>query len=321
MRVRADFRRSTWPKIASGTTAAGFGGPREPEIADSGQVRGSNGRTCGFVLGVFALLATFGAPSAPPAELAVVLHSPSRGVTAALRLTDANMVAAEEFSEDDTVFVARLHVAPAADEPSDPQALGQAFGTTAALALLEAQVPSWTNPRFSSAVAVTFDGASAFEGYACRDCVAVARTRVAVASAGLRRDVVARLARRLEAVDADPVDALLALAEEAAEHWPHRDGPKAGMVVAKGGERAREAIAVDRHGAVGRRLVERHLRHLADIELPRQLEAAKQARTAGEAEELRRRRTLGLALAARVIAAYPHETKLLDLRAELEYLR
>lgn len=289
-----------------------------------------NGRTFGSVFGVLTLLATLAAaspgqaaaaPASAPAELAIVLHSPGRGVTAALRLSDTRAVPDDDFSDTDTVFVTRLCVESTQQAATDPQALGQAFGSTAALGLLEDEVLRWKDARSCTAIAVTFDGASAFEGRACADCVAVARARVAAASAGLRRAVVTRISRRLEAVDADPVDVLLDVAADAAELWPHRKGPAAGMLVAVGGERAREAIAVDRHGAVGRRLVERHVRHLADVELPRQLDAARRAADSGKPGELERRRTLGLALAARVIAAYPRDVTLLDLRAELEQLR
>ena len=262
----------------------------------------------------FVLWAVFVQPVLDGAvDVGVVVHDPATEQMAALRLSDRARVSAKDVHSEGRVLWIRLGTAP--PQPSEPSATtdtayGWATGGTSAIAMLRGLAARWSGARHFVAALASSRGAAVFEGHACDGCVAVQRGQVAIAGVGLDPPDVSAFASHVGAVEGDVIDRLLRFARDVDELWPHRPGPASALLVVTGPGRAREEIAVDKHGHVGRRLVERHLRHLAEVEVPFQLAQAKAAFARGDDEALLIHRRRALAAARRAIEAFPSDRTL-----------
>jgi hypothetical protein len=227
-----------------------------------------------------------------------------------LRLSDRPAVSAAEIGAAGPVLWVRLAATSPDPDAAVRGAYGWATGDAAAVSVLRTVAARWSGARRHVAALVTATGVAVFEGHACTGCVAAHRGDVAVAGVGLDQPDVAAFASHLSAVEGDIVDRLLRFAAAADELWPHRPGPTSAMLVVIGPDRVREEIAVDEHGRVGRRLVARHLRHLADVEVPFELAQAQDAWARGDDEALVVHRRRALAAGRRALEAFPEDAQL-----------
>jgi hypothetical protein len=267
--------------------------------------------------GLWALFAPVVAGDAA-VEVGVLVHDPATDTLAALRLSDRPHVDAHEIHDERKLMLLRLTGSTRAD---DSNTRGFVSGDPHAVDRLAALAPRWSDAPASVAAMLTGTSAAVFEGVRCGGCGAVQRPGVAVIGVGIDPPLAEAIAVVVGAVGGDAVERLLALADAADELWPHRPGPVSATLVAIGQARARESIAVDRHGRVGRRLLDAHLRHLADIELPFQLGCAREAWADGDEAALAVHRRRALAAARRAREAFPDEPVLLRHLREAEALR
>jgi hypothetical protein len=224
-------------------------------------------------------------------------------------------------------FVLRLVGADPSARPISG-ARGFASGGAHAAERLAALAPSWGDARVSVAAMIAGTSAAVFEGVACDGCAAAHRPGVAVIGIGIDGPAAEAIAVRIGAVGGDAVERLLALADAVDELWPHRRGPTSATIVAIGPARAHESIAVDRDARsarsgmfTGRRLLARHLRHLAEVELPFQLDRAREAWADGDEAALAVHRRRALAAGRRALEAFPDDAALVRHLRQAEALR
>jgi hypothetical protein len=243
-------------------------------------------------------------------EVGVLVHDPATDTMAALRLSDRPHVDDDEIRDGKRTLVVRV--------PSVVESVGVGTGTGSepALAMLAELAPTW---RLPLAAMLAGTSAAVFEGQGCEGCAVAQRGGVAVIGVGIAESEAEAIASRVAAVGGDAVERLLAVANDG-HVWPHRRGPSSATIVVIGPDRARESIAVDR-GKVGRRLIDRHLRHLASVELPYQLERAQKAWKDGDEAALEVHRRRALAAARRALEAFPTDAVLHQRLRAAEALR
>ncbi len=257
----------------------------------------------------FVLWALFAPPVAGDAvEVAVLVHDPATDTMVGLRLSDRPHVP-DEIRDGKRTLLVKLR-GPTRKASADAEALrGHAEGSAEAATML-ADVAKWSDAHASIAAMIVGTSTAVFEGAACDGCAAVQRGSVAAIAVGLEAPDVETLAVQV-AVGGDAIDRLLALADDAPRWWPHRGGPASATLVAVGPDRAREVLVVNRPGRTGRRLVAAHARHLADVELPFQIERAHAAWREGDETALAVHRRRALAAGRRALEAFPDDATLL----------
>lgn len=254
-----------------------------------------------------------------PMELVAVVHDPTSGVSAGLRLTSDDRVRAWDVRVDESAIWAVVTTTPNRSRivstslgvvEGDERPRAALLGHIEQADLARGQVMGW----------VGASGSAVFRGAEAAAAVVDRGPHVIVMGVGLPRAMIHQVYAMLQSISRDPVDALLDVAGTAEALWPTSRSPRSLAMLGVGPACAREEISVEGKDAVARRLVEQHLWHLATVEVGFQLEAARRDCPDHHLACVAATRALTEA-ATRALLRFPDDPRLLEQLAEGNELR
>lgn len=251
-------------------------------------------------------------------QIVVLVFDAASGTSAGLWLGDTESAPVDTFRMHEGGLWTVMTGKGSPEAERDGLASGYTRGAEAAAQMLVANLPF--DLRADAVAAwVGAMGTATFEASHATGVVLHHRSPTIVLGRDLPRAWVHDWGRQLGAVPREPQASLLAAASIVEERWPRRGGPRSGLLVACGPGQAPEVIAVDRHGAVSRRLVERHLLHLARVEVPYQMARARTACARDVPSCAQATRAL-MGVARRALQGRPDDAEVLEALAEAEEL-
>lgn len=271
-----------------------------------------------WIVGIALMIRGGTMPATPPTSwLAILLHDPATERRAVVIVSDERVITGRDVACDETTV--SIHRRFPLAKQVTKSTTGYSHGPDAVREILLERLGTEVSLR-RSVVALTGPGGVAlFEGAQASGAQIHIQPHAAVIGSALPRRLVREIGHRLTAVEREPVAELLEIVDALAGMWPTGEDPSSAYLVALGPDEAKEVIAADRTGRLGRRLAERHLVHLARVEVPYQLKRARQ-RCPEQPEGCRTAAQAVIDAATRAAAGLANDTALDEAMAEAEDL-